>query len=342
MEQFCIGMDLGGTNIKVALFDNNYCKIAENRVTTEVHTGSDIVLQRMLFGINQLLEQAGTKTEQISCIGIGVPGILDMKRGISQFSPNFPKWEDVPISAWFEEKLGIPTYIDHDVRVNLYGEWYAGAARNKENVVLITLGTGLGAGIISDGHVLYGKTGSAGELGHMNMYRPGRPCHCGSTGCFGRYVSGRGMVRTMQEKLEQGADSIILSWTDGSFEKITASMISQAYDKQDKAAIEVMHETGRILGYGLINTINIFNPEIIIIGGGMSGAGERLLGTVRETVNEYALKISREACEITTAALNDAAGMLGAALYGSLRHQYGEVRPVTGERIEALCACRQI
>lgn len=338
MEQFCIGMDLGGTNIKVALFDKSYHKLSENRVKTEVHAGSDIVLQRMLFGINGLLEQTGKKPQDICCIGMGVPGILDMERGISQFSPNFPQWEDVPISSWFEERLAIPTYIDHDVRVNLYGEWYAGEAKGKENVVLITLGTGLGAGIISDGHVMYGKTGSAGELGHMNMYRPGRPCHCGSTGCFGRYVSGRGMVRTMQEKLEQGAESIVRQWTEGNFEKISAKMISKAYDEGDRTAKEVMHETGRILGYGLINTINIFNPEIIIIGGGMSDAGERLLKTVRETVNEYALKISREACNITTAALNDAAGMLGAAIYGSLRHHYQEIRPVTRERLEALRA----
>lgn len=336
MERLSIGMDLGGTNIKVSLFNGAYEKLAENRVKTEVHAGSEIVLQRMLFGMNGLLEQAGKTPEDIECIGMGVPGILDMESGISQFSPNFPKWEDVPIASWFEQRLGIPTYIDHDVRVNLYGEWYAGAARGKENVVLITLGTGLGAGIISDGHVMYGKTGSAGELGHMNMYRPGRPCHCGSSGCFGRYVSGRGMVRTMQERLEQGADSITLDWTNGDWNKLTASMISRAYDEGDETAIEVMHETGRILGYGLINTINIFNPEIIIIGGGVSGAGERLLGTVRSTVKEYALKISAEACEITTAALNDAAGMLGAALYGSLRHRYHEVRPVTRERIENL------
>lgn len=336
MEEFCIGMDLGGTNIKVALFDQAYHKIAENRVPTEVHAGSDIVLQRMLSGITGLLEQADKKTENIKCIGIGVPGILDMQYGISQFSPNFPKWEDVPIAAWFEERLHIPTYIDHDVRVNLYGEWYAGAARGKDNVVLITLGTGLGAAFIADGHVMYGTSGNAGELGHMNMYRPGRPCHCGSTGCFGRYVSGRGMVRTLQEKLENGADSIITKWCAGDLEKITAAMISQAYDSGDQTAIEAMYDTGRVLGYGLINTINIFNPEIIIIGGGMSGAGERLLHTARETVKEYALKIPGEKCSITTAALNDAAGMLGAAIYADLRFRYQEVRPITKERLMGL------
>ena len=129
----------------------------------------------------------------IFCIGVGIPGLLDIETGVSIFSSKFPKWENMPVARWLSEKTGLPVYIDNDVRVNLYGEWLCGAGKHKKNIVLLTLGTGIGAGIVIDGHVLYGATASAGEIGHMNMFRPGRPCRCGSDGCLGRYVSASGL-----------------------------------------------------------------------------------------------------------------------------------------------------
>jgi glucokinase len=231
------------------------------------------------------------------------------------FSPNFPLWENVPVVKWFEEKMHIPVFIDNDVRVNLYGEWHLGAGKGSNNVVLLTLGTGLGSGIVMDGHVLYGATASAGEIGHMNMYREGRPCRCGSSGCLGRYVSALGLLRTLKEKIENGQNSIICEWVDGNLSEITAKMVSEAYDLDDKLAIETMDDTGEILGFGLINVINLYNPEIIIIGGGMAAAGERLLKKTREIVDNHALKISNENCTIVSALLGDAAGMVGAAIY---------------------------
>lgn len=317
MKEYYVGMDLGGTNIKASLYTTEFEKVGENRTVTEAGRGSDVVLQRMLDNVQGLLVKADVALDEVGCMGIGVPGLLDVEQGISIFSPNFTDWEDVPVVRWFEERLGIPTYIDNDVRVNLYGEWHFGAGRGKRNVVLLTLGTGLGSGVMIDGHVLYGATGSVGEIGHMNMYRNGRPCRCGSSGCLGRYVSALGLLRTVKEKLDGGGQSILLDWTKHDVEKITAKMISDAYDLNDKVAREALYETGEILGFGLVNVINLYNPEIIIIGGGMSAAGERLLARTREVVQERALKLSRSACEIVTASLGDSAGMLGAAVYAS-------------------------
>lgn len=319
MKYYYIGVDLGGTNIKASIFTDTLHKLAENRIQTEAQSGSEKVLQRILTCITGLLNREQIKNSQIHSIGIGVPGLLDMERGVSRFSPNFPFWHDVPVSRWFREKLDIPTFIDNDVRVNLYGEWYYGAGKGKKNVVLLTLGTGLGSGIVMDGHVIYGATGSAGEIGHMNMYRNGRPCRCGSSGCLGRYVSARGMLRTLKEKMSNGEESILARWVQGNLDEINAKMVSDAYDSGDAVAIKTMHETGTILGYGLANVINLFNPEIIIIGGGMSAAGERLLSTARDVVRKHALEISRERCAIVTAELGDAAGMLGAAVYAKKR-----------------------
>lgn len=199
----------------------------------------------------------------------------------------------------------------------MYGEWYFGAGKGKSNVVLITLGTGLGSGVIIDGHVLYGATGSVGEIGHMNMYRSGRPCRCGSYGCLGRYVSALGMLRTLKEKMKNGDNSIIHEWVKGDYDKITAKMVSEAFDKGDKVAINTLNEIGELLGYGLANVVNLYNPECIIIGGGMAAAGERLLKSTRKIIDTHTLEISKNTCEIVIESLGDSSGMIGAAIYGS-------------------------
>lgn len=316
MKPYIIGVDLGGTNIKVSVFDANFKKLGENRAPTGAADGWQAVLERIDGCTRELLDQCSLTMEQVAAAGMGIPGLMDRKKGISQFSPNFTGWKDVPVSSWFREKWGVPVFIDNDVRVNLYGEWKFGAGRDRENLVLLTLGTGLGSGIVMDGRVLYGATGSAGEVGHMNMYREGRPCRCGSSGCLGRYVSALGMLRTFREKLDSGRESVVSNWVKNS-EGITAKMISEAFDLGDPTAIETLTETGELLGFGLVNLINLFNPERVIIGGGMAAAGERLLAPARKVVQEHALEISCNACDLVTAQLGDAAGMLGAAYYAS-------------------------
>lgn len=223
--------------------------------------------------------------------------------------------DNIHVVNYMKNYFEFPVYIDNDVRVNLYGEWQFGAGTDYKNLILITLSTGLGSGIVNEGKVLYGTTSSAGEIGHMNMYREGRPCRCGSSGCLGRYVSAVGTVKTFTDKLEQGRSSMILEWVGEDWTTITARMISEAYDLGDSLAIEVMHETGKTLGFGLSNVINLFNPEVIIIGGGMSAAGDRLLNTVRDTVEKHALRLSSRACKIVQAKLGGQAGMIGAAAY---------------------------
>jgi len=319
MTQFTIGIDLGGTNIKAAIFNDSFNTIIEESISTEAALGPKHVLNRISELLSKMFQTANINHSDIRCMGMGIPGLLNPHEGLSIFSPNFPQWENIHVVNYMNSIFEFPTYIDNDVRVNLYGEWHHGSGIGYENVVLITLGTGLGAGIVSDGKITYGKTSSAGEIGHMNMYRQGRPCKCGSSGCLGRYVSAVGMVNTFKEKLIQGHSSIIQNWVEPDQSEITAKMISDAYDLGDNLAIEVMHETGTILGFGLSNVINLFNPEVIIVGGGMSAAGDRLLNTVRETVEKHALKLSRGACQIQTAQLGARAGMIGAAVYANER-----------------------
>ncbi|MNC01571.1 Glucokinase [compost metagenome] len=319
MNSYIIGIDLGGTNIKAGLYDADFAPVNECSIHTEAADGPAHVLERIRLAVDMLTVEKGIGLGQVRGMGMGIPGLLDPEEGLSVFSPNFPGWEQVHVVREMKQHYSFPVYIDNDVRVNLYGEWLHGAGRSCSNLVLLTLGTGLGSGIVHDGKVLYGTTFSAGEIGHMNMYRQGRPCRCGSSGCLGRYVSAVGMVNTFKEKLAAGRDSIIREWTGGDEAAITAKMISEAYDLHDPLAVEVMHETGELLGFGLANVINLLNPQRIVVGGGMAAAGERLLGAVRQTVKSHALKLPRGSCEIVQAELGSRAGTLGAAAYAQQR-----------------------
>lgn len=317
ISKYIIGIDLGGTNIKSAIFNTNFERVIERSDPTEAAKGPAHVLNRIKEIVQEMMSLEGIEQTSIKCMGMGIPGLLDPDEGLSIFSPNFPEWENIHVVNQMKSHFDFPVFIDNDVRVNLYGEWFFGAGVGYKNLVLITLGTGLGSGIVNDGKVIYGTTSSAGEIGHMNMYREGRPCRCGSSGCLGRYVSAIGMVRTFTDKLEDGRSSIVLQWVGDDWTAITALMISEAYDLGDSLSIEVMHETGEILGFGLSSVMNLLNPEVIIVGGGMSAAGERLLNSVRNTIGNHALKLSSQACKIEQAKLGGQAGMIGAAAYAN-------------------------
>ncbi|MFC0214571.1 ROK family protein [Paenibacillus chartarius] len=321
MGKWMIGVDLGGTRIKAALFDQAFEPVQELIHPTEAAYGPEHVLGRIFHAINELLTLAGGLPGDMLCIGLGIPGLLDRERGVSIFSPNLPGWEQIEVVRAIRTRFDVPVFIDNDVRMNMYGEWRFGAGQGYRNLLLVTVGTGLGSGIVSDGSVLYGTTSSAGEIGHMNMYREGRPCRCGSSGCLGRYVSAVGMVNTLIERMKEGGTSVIQQWVRGDVSQIEAQMLSLAYDEGDALAIEVMHDTGTLLGVGLANVINLLNPQRIIIGGGVSSAGDRLLNSVRESVNKRSLKLSGEACDIVQARLGSRAGTIGAAAYA-----YDQVR----------------
>jgi len=319
MKKYIIGIDLGGTNIKSAIFDTEFQTVLERSDPTEAASGPSHVLSKIRSIIKEMLFELEIDHTAVRCMGMGIPGLLNPDEGVSIFSPNFPEWENIHVVDEMKSAFAFPIFIDNDVRVNLYGEWFFGAGAGHKNIVLITLGTGLGSGIVVDNTVLYGQTASAGEIGHMNMYREGRPCRCGSSGCLGRYVSAIGMVRTFIEQLELGHPSIVQGWVGDETHKITAKMISEAYDHGDVLAIEVMHETGKLLGFGLSNVINLINPERVIIGGGMSAAGDRLLNSVRDTINSHSLKLSSQVCKVVQATLGGRAGMVGAAAYANKR-----------------------
>lgn len=297
-----IGVDLGGTNIKIGLFDDQLALQAQHWLPTPATAPPAATLTAITAGIRTLL---AAHPGPLTAIGLGIPGLVDAQRGLSLFSPNFPQWQNVPVSATLAQSFGVPVRIDNDVRVNTIGEWRQGAGRGVQDLVMLTIGTGLGAGVVVDGHMLRGATNSAGEVGHMNMFRRGRPCNCGSQGCLSRYVSAVGIVQTYQEKRagqHLPADPAA-----------TPKTIQHAAEAGEAAAIATYQAAGTLLGYGLTNIVNMYNPSVIIIGGGVAGAGDWLLRPARQIVADHALAIPGHACRIVTAALGNTAGMRGAA-----------------------------
>ncbi|WP_186810250.1 ROK family protein [Schleiferilactobacillus harbinensis] len=309
------GIDLGGTNAKVALFDDQLHQIGEKRAPSRATESADIILENLAALLTGLLKETGTDPEDLMALGIGVPGLMDVQAGISHYLANFPQWRDVPVVQWFENRLHIPVVLDNDVRMNTYGEWSEGAAKGVQNAILLTLGTGVGAGIILEGKMLYGTTDSAGELGHMSINANGRPCNCGNIGCWERYVSATGLIQTTQEAIAKAPTSVLAEW-QAEGQPLTGKMVSLAYDEGDAVAHEVMNQTGEWLGVGLVSIINVFNPERIIIGGGMAAAGERIMTPAQKYIDAHALAQPLAAAEIVPAALGDRAGMVGAAVRG--------------------------
>jgi len=289
-KKYIAGIDLGGTTIQTVLTDEDYNVIAKAKADTLAKEGPDAVIGRMMDAIDQLLKDAGLNRDDLIGIGLGIPGLMDIRNGVSVFAGNLG-WENVQVLQPFRERFKVPVYMDNDVRVNALGEWYFGAGRGVKNMVLLTLGTGVGAGIIIDGKMLRGPQSAAGEVGHTIIVEDGPECTCGSRGCLEVYTSATAMMRRCRELMMKNSDSLLWKLCDGDIDKLKANMVDRAYDEFDSVARQVMNETAYYLGIGLTNVVNIFNPELVVIGGGLSKAGERLLGPAREFVNKRAMVV---------------------------------------------------
>ncbi|AEE96034.1 ROK family protein [Mahella australiensis] len=310
-EKYIAGIDLGGTTIQTVLTDENYNIVTKYKSDTLAKEGPDAVIERMMDAIDHVLEESKLSKEDLLGIGLGIPGLMDIEKGISLFAGNL-SWENIQVVQPFKDRFNVPVYMDNDVRVNALGEWYFGAGRGVKNMVLITLGTGVGAGIIIDGKMLRGPQSAAGEVGHMIIVEDGPACTCGSRGCLEVFASATGMMRRCKELMLENRDSLLWQMCDGDIDKVRTHMIDKAHDQGDKVGRQVMAETAYYLGIGLTNVVNIFNPELVVIGGGVSKAGERLLGPARDFVNKRAMVVQRQHYKLVAAQMLDEAGMLGA------------------------------
>jgi glucokinase len=258
----------------------------------------------------------------IAGLGIGAPGPLDTKRGVVLLTPNLG-WTNFPLRDRLQTELNLPATLDNDANCAIFGEWWRGAARGARHVVGLTVGTGIGGGIVLDGAIYHGASDIAGELGHMTIDSTGRRCKCGNYGCLEAYASGPNIAARAVEGIEAGADTALPTYVHGNLERITAQVVYEAAHDGDEYALEVVRDTAKFLGAGVSNVINIFNPEVVVICGGVTLAGDRLFVPLRSEVKRRAFKPAVEVCRIVPGELTGTAGVYGAAAV-FMRHTWGK------------------
>ena len=310
-----IGIDVGGTNVKIALVDDNGKIIYSNSVPTYAKMGYEYTVNNIKQAIKDLMKETNTTPSDIEGIGFDFPGQVDCKTGVVKLAPNIPGWVNVPIAQMIEDEFHIPTRIDNDVRCAALGELKFGAGRGCENFICITVGTGIGSGIVINGKVVRGATNAAGELGHIKLQMNGGPiCGCGDTGCLEAFASGPAIVAMSQEYIKGGKSTKFREMAAVEGGEITPYMVAKAAEEGDPVAKRIFEIVGEYIGIGLTSVINLLNPERVIIGGGVAESGELLLGPIRKTIKERAMVVAGNAVEIVPAQLGNSAGVIGASM----------------------------
>ncbi|WP_339060404.1 ROK family glucokinase [Tepidibacillus marianensis] len=312
MKEIYVGIDLGGTSIKMGLISDKGELLTQLEIPTRTKEGYQTIIEDIVQHSKQLVSKAGFEWGTVKGMGIGIPGLLDIESGIVCMAPNL-HWADIPIKRILEEKLQVPVQIENDGNIAAIGEAWMGAGKGYKYVVMATIGTGIGAGIIIDGQILHGKNGMAAELGHIPISNRGIQCGCGNFGCLETVSSATGMIRMAKEIVEQRKESMLTREYKSQLDQLTAKSIFDAAKENDREAIEIIQVAAHLLGKALATVANLFDPEIIIIGGGVSKTGDILFQPIREAFHEHGLNDIVENIAVVPATLGNTAGIIGAA-----------------------------
>jgi len=307
-----LAFDLGGTKFAFGVVAENGEVLGSDKIETLAKQGPEQAIQRVNIAAQSLLQKLNIKPEELIGIGIASPGPLDIAKGCVDGSPNLPGWTGYSIEKGLSTFFNLPARIDNDANAAALGEYKFGAGKNKKNMVYITVSTGIGGGAIVDGRLMRGANGNAAELGHLTLNIHGPACPCGANGCFEMYASGTAIARRTREAIQAGAQSHIIDLA-GRVEDITTHHILAAFQKDDELAKKIWNETTEYLGRGLAVVINTFNPELIVVGGGVTAAGDLLFKPVREKALGYAFPRLATVCSIVPAGLGSNVGVVGAA-----------------------------
>jgi glucokinase len=313
--RFVLGIDIGGTNLVVgSVAEDGSAMVAAASEPTHSEAGATDVVDRLVGLAERAI--ATTRREapgaEILGVGVGAPGPLDTKRGIVLLTPNLG-WVNMPLRQLIHDRLGLPAALDNDANCAVLGEWWVGAARGARHAIGITIGTGIGGGLIIDGRLYHGASDVAGEIGHTTIDTEGRRCKCGNYGCLEAYASGPNIALRAVEELEAGAESRLRALVGGDLRMITAQTVYQAAADGDELALEVVNDTAKFLGVGIGNLLNVFNPEVVVVCGGVTLAGDHLFEPLRREVARRAFKPAVTACRIVPGELAGTAGVYGAA-----------------------------
>ena len=310
-----VGIDLGGTSIKAGLVDEQGKILCKATCPTLVERGARPVVDDMAKLSLEVIEKGGYTLQDVKAIGIGLPGIQDPRTGIVPFCTNL-YWHEVPVIEWMQETINKPIYIGNDATVAGLAESVAGVSAGIENSVFLTLGTGVGGGIVLGGKVYSGTNGVGSELGHMITVIDGELCTCGNRGCWERYASATALIRMGREATEKHPESRIAASVNGRLDDITAKTVIDAAKAGDEAANEVFERYVYYLCAGLVNIINFIDPEVIVLGGGVSHAGQFLLDAVNRRLPSMVFYKTMPYARVALATLGNDAGIIGAAMLG--------------------------
>lgn len=301
-RRFAIGIDIGGTTTKAGVVTS------EGEVLTRIERPTDpsAATKGAIALVDELLERS---TETIAGLGVAAAGFITGSR--VTFSPNLV-FDDPQLGSAFEARSGLPVTVDNDANAAVWGEYRFGAARGIDNVAMVTIGTGIGSGFIVEGRLLRGASGAAGEIGHIVIDPAGPPCGCGLRGCLEQFASGQAVTTWARVAAEADPSTSIVSFA-GSIDAITAEHVGRAAREYDETARAVLRRAGRTLGIGLSNIVNIFDPDVIVLGGSVTKAGEAFLGPARDELARMTAAQRRRPMRLDLSALQADAGILGAA-----------------------------
>jgi glucokinase len=310
-ETYTLGIDIGGTKIDTALVDASGKIIANYYRFIDPSKNPDKAISDIIDSIRVCLKESG---KTASAVGVGVAGQIDKTNGIVRRSPNLPDWYDVPLRGRLEEALRIPVIVNNDVRVITWGEWQHGAGKGIDDLVCLFLGTGVGGGVVTNGRLLEGCQNSAGELGHMTIVAGGRKCHCPNEGCLEAYVGGWALAERAKDAVQANPQAgKTIGDLAGGINNISSITVSQAYNGGDPLAQRIIKDTIKYLAAGIVTVVNSFNPCLIILGGSVIQGFPDIIPAVERKVRDMALQTPVESLRITTAALGNKAGVIGAA-----------------------------
>ncbi len=313
---YTIGIDLGGTNIVAGLVDEDYRILQKASVKTNLPREAAAILDDMAALCVQVMAAGGVAKENVAYIGIGCPGTCNTETGEVEYSNNL-RFSHLMLGPEMEKRTGLPVYIENDANAAALGEAMAGAAKGAAKSVCITLGTGVGGGIVIDGQVYSGSNFAGAELGHIVIVMDGEDCTCGRRGCWEAYASATALIRQTRRAMEANPDSAMWALSEGSLDKVSGRTAFDAMRQDDLAGRQVVEQYIRYLACGLVDVINIFQPDVLCIGGGICKEGETLLGPVRKLIEaERYSKYSEKQTRLCVAELGNDAGVVGAACLG--------------------------
>jgi len=299
MKKYVVGVDVGGTNIKLGVVDPLGQVIVRNSFATKPFASSRMkLISALAREIEASIIKAGLKRSQIAGVGIGLPGLIDYEKGIVRFLPNIPGWRAVPLKSILQKRVKLPVFVDNDVKIITLAEFKFGAGRGARDLVCLTLGTGVGAGLVLNGQLYRGEDNAAGELGHMPLNEHGPKCNCGGYGCFEKYVGNRALFALASRVMGKPG--------------MTTEKMFELAQKGNKKALLFWKKAAEHIGNGLVGIVNLLNPRVIIIGGGISNNEKFLFKTIDSTIRRRAMSLQGRAFTIKRAEFKDDAGIIGA------------------------------